>query len=160
VSSKLSISEVLADLEAQIAHLEKQEVLHAQQEVFHREQRTVCASDLAKIRERYEGFKAAAAAVGEVVQKKPASARKTAEDDGEKISVSELVTRAVRSKPEGERFSASSLAKELNQRFPKTLRRRVDSRAVSGTLRRLAAKGRIRVVEEGRAFHEAVYTRK
>jgi hypothetical protein len=160
VSSSLSISEVLADLEAQIAHLETQEAFHAQQEVFHRERRAVCASDLAKVRERYEGFKAAAAAVGEVVQSKPASARKPAEDDGEKIPVSKLIARVVQSKPEGERFSPSSLAQELNQSFPKTLRRRLDGRAISVALRRLAAAGRIRIVEEGRAFHEAVYTRK
>jgi hypothetical protein len=92
--------------------------------------------------------------------KKAAAARKAAEDDGEALPVSQLVARVVREKSEGERFGPSSLAKELNQRFAKTLRRRLDGRSVSIALRRLAAEGRIRIVEKGRAFHEAVYTRR
>jgi hypothetical protein len=159
VSSNLSISEVLADLEAQIAQLEKQEAFHARQEVFHREQRTACAGDLEKIRERYEGFKAAASAVGEVVQRKAAPALSPAKDDGQKSTVSKLIARAVQDKPEGETFSPSSLARELSERYPNTLRRRLEGRTVSTALRRLAAQGRIRIVEEGRAFHEAVYAR-
>jgi hypothetical protein len=151
MSSNLSIPEVLADLEAQIVRLE-------QQETFHREQQAACAAELEKVRERYESFKAAAAAVGEVVR--PKDPRIPAlEDDGRKTTVSKLIARVIEAKPEDERFGPTSLARELSQRFPKTLRRPVDGRAVSVTLRRLCRDGRIQLVQEGRAFHEAVYVR-
>jgi hypothetical protein len=158
MSSDLSIAEVLADLEAQIAHLETQEAFHTQQEVLHREQRSHCAAELEKTRERYEGFKSAAAALGEVVPRRSPT-RPAVEDDGRKTTISKLIARVVAGKEEGEKLSPSVLTRELNQRFPKTLRKPVESRTVSVALRRLCSDGRLQLLEEGRAFHEAVYVR-
>ena len=85
-SSKLSVSEVIEDLESQIADLEQQEAFHARQEAFHREQRAACAGHLERLRERYLGFKTAAEAVGEVVRRgRPSSRLRPAEDDGRAV---------------------------------------------------------------------------
>ncbi len=85
-----NLAQVLADLEAQIAHHEERETFHVGQEGLHRSQRELHAGELAQLRERYESFKTAAQAAG-------AEVRRSA--------------------------------------------------------------GRVQLVEEGRAFHEAVYTR-
>jgi hypothetical protein len=160
VSSKLSIAEVLGDLEAQIADLEKQDAFHAEREMFHREQRTGCAEKLAKIREKYEAFRSAASAVGDVVRKRASAPPSSVlEDSGVRTAVSKLAAQVVAGKREDERFTASALAEELNRRFPKSLRRPAASRAVAMALRRLLDNGEVREVEEGKPFHEAVYAK-
>ena len=63
MSWKQSIAEVLVDLEAQIAELEKLDAFHAEREEFHRGQRADFAGKLAKIRTKYEAFQAAASEV-------------------------------------------------------------------------------------------------
>ena len=47
MGSELSLSQILANLEAKIASHREREAYHAEQEVFHREQRTLQASELA-----------------------------------------------------------------------------------------------------------------
>src|SRR5689334_5569463 len=109
VSSKLSIAEVLVDLEAQIAELEKQDAFHAEREEFHRGQRADCAGKLTKIRTKYEAFQAAASEVAEVVRKKAPAlppAPVLPEDPGVRTTVSKLVARVVAGKREDERFTA------------------------------------------------------
>jgi hypothetical protein len=51
MSSKLSIAQVVAKLEARLAFHRQQEAFHAQQEVHHREQRAVHAAELERLRE-------------------------------------------------------------------------------------------------------------
>lgn len=155
MSSNLSIAHVLADLEAQLSHLQKQEAFHTQQEAFHREERARVAAELERVRERFEAFRTAAAAVGEVLR-----SRTVAEDDGRKRPASKLIAQVIAEKGEHETFGPTSLAREVNERFAGKLRRPTDSRAVSVTLRRLLETGGVRLVQEGRAFHEAVYARR
>lgn len=159
--SKLSIAEVLVDLEAQIAELEKQDAFHAEREDFHRRQRAEYAGRLETIRTRCEAFRAAAAEATEVVRV-PAPVRPAAagpEDSGVPSTVSKLAARIVSGKKEDERFTASELAAEINRRFPKSLRKPVAPRPVALALRRLLDQGQVREVEKGRPFHEAVYVR-
>ena len=155
MSSKRSVAEILVDLESQIASLEKEEAFHAEQESAHHKKRTACAAKLALVRERYEAFRSASAAVREVV---PEGAP-TLEDSGDRTTVIRLVSRVAASKGADERFTPSDLTEELNRRFPKSLRRPVGSRTVSAALRRLADSGEVRLGEEGKPYHEAVYTR-
>jgi hypothetical protein len=160
MNPNLSVAQIVADLEAQIAHFQSQESFHAQQEVFHREQRELNAAELAKVRERYDAFKAAATAAGEVVHRAStvAAVRQSEADANLRITtISKLIARVVEAKPEHETFGPTAVAQELNARFGKRLRRPLDGRAVSVTLRRMQAEGRIRLVQEGRAFHEALY---
>jgi hypothetical protein len=159
----MSVLRLLTELEERVAHYEKQEVYHAEQEVFHREQRAVSAAELEVSRERLAAFRAAAEAAGELVartQIRPAVP--VLEDDlppGEPVKVSRLTARVVASKAQGDTFGGSSITREINQRYGKRLRRPARVRTVATALRRMAAAGRIRQIQEGRAHHEALYTR-
>jgi hypothetical protein len=154
MNPNLSVAQLMAHLEAQIAHFESQEAFHARQEALHREQQQLNAAELARARERYEAFKAAAASTLEIAS----TTRQPGEDASLPITtVSRLIAHVVDAKPAGETFGPTTLAQELNARFGNRLRRSLDGRAVSVTLRRLEANGRIHRVQEGRAFHEALY---
>ncbi|HEX3553444.1 MAG TPA: hypothetical protein VIA62_09460 [Thermoanaerobaculia bacterium] len=160
MSSNLSIAQVLADLEARIARHEERETFHAGQEGLHRSQRELHAGELARLRERYASFKAAAQAAGEEVGRE-AALRPALEDAeaGTRSTLSKLVARLIEQKGEDEPFSATALAQEINNRHARRLRSPARVRSVSEALRRLLAEGRVQLVEEGRAFHEAVYRR-
>jgi hypothetical protein len=157
MSAELSISQVLTDLEAQVRQLEEQEAFHARQEVFHREQRALRAGELAMIRERYETFKAAAAAAGEVVRRVKVEG---ADESAPPVTISKMIGRILDSKLAGERITPSSMAAEVNETFAKRLRRPVSSRTASVALRRLADLGYLDLVRGGKAFHEAIYAKR
>lgn len=157
MSSDLSIAQVLTDLEAQVRQLEEQEAFHAQQEVFHREQRALRAADLAMIRERYEAFKAAAAAAGEVVRRVKVEG---ADVSAPPVTISKMIGRLIDAKMAGERLTPSAMAQEVNETFAKRLRRPVSGRTASVALSRLTRLGRLELVREGKAFHEAIYAKR
>jgi hypothetical protein len=150
----LSIAQILTDLEAQIHQLQGQEVFHGQQEDFHREQRALRAEELRKIQERYEAFRAAAAAAGEVVRRV-----KVEGADESAPTISKMIGRVIEAKVKGERFTPSAVMEEVNETFAKRLRRPISSRTASVTLRRMASLGNLEVVREGKAFHEAIYAK-
>lgn len=152
MSTKRSVTGILGDLESEIARLEKEEAFHAQQEAAHREKRAASAKKLALVRERYEAFRSASAAVEEVV---PAGAAPV-EDSKAPTSVIRQVAQIVAAKAPDEPFTPSALVAELSQRSPKLA---AGNRNVSAALRRLAREGSVRVVEEGKPYHEAVYAR-
>jgi hypothetical protein len=157
MNPNLSIAQVLADLGAQIASHEEREAFHTGQETFHRSQRELHEGELARLRQRYEGFKTAAQAAGEEVRRGTSLLPAPADAEADRRStLSKLVARLIDQKGETEQFA---LAQEINDRYAKRLRNPARTRSVSVTLRRLLAEGRVRLIEEGRAFHEAVYTR-
>ena len=160
MNPNLSIAQVLADLAAQIGSHEERETFHTGQEAFHRSQRELHQGELARLRQRYEGFKTAAQAAGEEVRQGVSFL--PAQDDAEanrRSTLSKLVARLIEQKGEAEQFGPTVLAQEINDRHAKRLRKPARARSISVALRRLLADGRVRLVEEGRAFHEAVYTR-
>jgi hypothetical protein len=73
--------------------------------------------------------------------------------------VGRLVARIVASRRAEEVFSPSDVAQEINHRYGVKLRKPVDGRAASVTLRRLAAAGELHLVREGTAHREALYSR-
>lgn len=156
MSAHRSIAQVLAELGAQMAHHESRQAYHAEQEASHREQRERHALELERVRERYERFRAAAVSAEEEIGRRVAE---PAAEPLRRTTASKLIARVVESRPEGETFGPSTLAEEINRTSAKLLRRPLDARAVSNALRRLRAEGRIRLVREGRAFHEALYAR-
>jgi len=167
MKTSLSIAQVLSDLETQLAHHEGQEAFHAQQEVFHREQRVLHAEGLGKVRERYEVFKAGVAAAGEIfadlpqaAPAPPAPVLSEGDEGGRRSTVAKLVLRLVAAKAGNETFTPSSLAAELNERFPARRRRPFEGRDISVYLRRQLAEGDLRLVRKGGAAHESVYTRR
>jgi hypothetical protein len=164
MGTKSSVAQILAGLEAQIAHFEAQGPFHARQEAFHRAERERCESELGKLRERYKAFKKASAAAGEVVKGKaaasPARAAGAAEEDTSPMPATTLISWVVAGKAEGDSFGATAVAGEVNTRFANRLRRPLNVRSVSVALSRMAAEGLVKVVREGRAHHEALYARR
>ncbi|HEX9945833.1 MAG TPA: hypothetical protein VGG03_27820 [Thermoanaerobaculia bacterium] len=166
MSTSLSIAEVLAKLEARIAFHQEQAAFHAQQEVHHREQNAFHLAELEKVRQHFEAFQAtalpAADLAGEATAPPPPAEPAEVEDDrefiGKRIVVSRLVARAV-DRLEDETFGAARVAAEVNRRYRDKLRKPVDSRTVSITLRRLRDAGRLRLVREGKAAHEGLYAK-
>jgi hypothetical protein len=166
MSTKLSIEDVVANLEARAAFHGEQEVLHAQQEVHHREQRAVHATELAKVREHLETFRAAAAPALELARSPVVSAPspppqpEALPTTSGRLMVSKLVRQVVQSQPDGEPFGATAVAAEVNRRFGHHLKKRaLDSRTTGDVLRRLANEGAIHRVREGKAFHGALFTK-
>jgi hypothetical protein len=163
MSTQISIAQMLAELEGQIAHHRQQEEHHAQQEVFHHEQRAAHAAALQTAEDRFSAFRAAAQAAGELVERRraataPPSPGDEPFPDGVRRPVSRLVARVVRSRRPEDVFGATAIAQEINQRYGPKLDRLMDSRTVSVTLRRLAAKGQLHTVRWGSAHREALYS--
>jgi hypothetical protein len=159
MNPRLSIAQVLSDLESQIATHEERESFHTGQEAFHRSQRELHEGELARLRQCYEGFKVAAQAAGEEVSRGAALRPVTEDSEQDRSPLSKLVVRLIEQKGENEQFGPTGLAQEINDLYAKRLRNPARPRSVSVTLRRLLADGRVHLVEEGRAFHEAVYSR-
>ena len=56
-------------------------------------------------------------------------------------------------------FGASRLIREIETRWGDGLRRGIEPRSVSATLRRWGAEGRIHLVRAGRSHYESLYTK-
>jgi DNA-binding transcriptional ArsR family regulator len=163
MSTTLSVAEILAKLEARIALHRQQADFHAQQEIHHREQSAFHLAELEKVTQHFEAFKATALPAADLAREPTAPPPvEEAEDDpelaGKRIEVSKLVARAV-DRLEDETFGATRVAEEVNRRYRNKLRKPVDARAVSITLRRLRDAGHLRLVREGKAAHEALYAK-
>jgi len=175
VSAKLSLEEILARLEAQMAfHKEReadhagQEIYHQEQEVFHREQRAHHAVELETITQHYEAFKVTAGPAAEiagraVVAPPEPPAEEQAPDEvapqGMEARRSRLVARWVEELPAGEVFGPARAADEVNRRFGQHLPQPAGLRLASSALRRLCANGVLLVVQKGTAHREALYTK-
>jgi hypothetical protein len=163
LSSQLSVAQVLANLEAQMAAHREGVAHHAERESFHREQREAHAAELETIGRHYEAFKASAAAAAEIAARAGAPAppppREPEAAPSVKLQPGKLVTRVVEEIPEGETFGASYIVKEVNRRFRDQQRKPLGSPQASTSLRRLLAEGHLRLVQKGTAHREAIYTR-
>ena len=166
MSTSFSVAEILARLEARIAHHEEQVSFHQQQEVHHREQSAVHAAELETVRRHFESFKATALPAADLagVPMDPGSAREETPEDlrefvGKRIMASKLIARAVHRLGEDETFGASRVAEEANRRYRENLKKPVDARMVSVVLRRLRDTGELHQVRPGGAAHEALYSK-
>ncbi len=165
MSTSLSVAEILAKLEARIAHHEQQMAFHKQQEAHHREQSAAHAAELDKVRQHFESFKSAALPAADLAGVSVAPASSAAEPEdlrefiGKRLMTSKLIARVARGWGEGETFGASRVAAETNRRYAGKLNRPVDTRTVSTVLRRLRDAGELRQVRPGTAAHEAVYAK-
>jgi hypothetical protein len=164
MGSDLSIDQMLARLEAKIAHHREQQAFHAQQEGLHQAQKAFHTLELEKSVERFEAFQAAARAAGEMLGADgtgSAAPPSQEEDDdlGQGRPLSRMIARIVEGKGPLEVFGASAVTQEIHERWGSKLRRRVNPRSVAATLRRWAVAGRIHRVRSGRAYFESLYTR-
>ena len=164
MSTSLSVAEILATLEKRIEHHREQAAFHAEQEVHHREQSTLHLAEMEKISQHFEAFKATALPAADLAQQAGASSPAVEEADdlrdfvGKKLQLSKLVIRTVE-RLQDSTFGATRVTAEINRRYSDRLRRPVDNREVSVTLRRLRDSGRLRVVREGKGAHGALYAK-
>lgn len=162
MSKTLSVSDMLANLEARIAHHRERRETHARQEAHHREQCAFHDAELAKILERYDAFKAAAEAASDYAHPPEPEDLREAEDlprFGNRPRVSSLITRVVETQPEGEAFGARAIAAEVNRLYGDKLDKPVQPVDASTVLRRLSRARKIRKVRHGKAAHEGLYVR-
>lgn len=166
MSSKLSVEEVLANLEQRAISLREQEAFHAQQEVHHREQRELCATELEKVEQSLEAFRVVAATAVDLVLPRAAHAVSggTAEEEElpppGRLQVSRLLRMVIESPGLEEPFGATTVAAEANRRSAGRLPEPIGPRTASDVLRRMLAEGKIQLAREGKAFHEALYQRR
>ncbi len=169
MSAELSVGEVLAKLEAQMAYHRERAAHHAELETFHRERRAGHTAEYETVARHYDAFKATAGAAAEIAVRStvpappspepPPPAPEEEAPPARILLSSRLVARAVDQWPAGEPFTATRLAAEVNRLYPRELRKPVDPRLTATTLRRLVAQGRVRLVQAGVPYHEAVYSR-
>ena len=168
MSSQLSVAKVLANLEAQMTLHKEREAYHAQQEVFHRDQRALHAAGLETVTTHFEAFQAASGGAAEIAGRVEAASQAAAVQAeepvepwsrGKRSQPGPLVIRLIEGLQAGQVFGPSWVAQEVNRRFSRALPRPLDTRLASAVLRRLVAAGWVRLVNAGRAHHEAGYTR-
>jgi hypothetical protein len=170
MASKLSVAEVIANLEKRAAFHREQEAFHAQKESEHGEQRASHAAELEKVLHSLEAFRTAAPAAVELAQSSPVQSvaapavdvpavDETISPSG-RLMISRLLRQIVQSPSFPEPFGPTSLTAEVNRLFPDRLRRPVDPRTASDVLRRMRADGEIQLAREGKAFQESLYTRR
>ena len=161
MSSKLSVEEVLAQLEQRAVFHREKEAFHAEQEIHHRDQRALHAAELQKVLDSLDSFRTVSAAAVDLARPLPKPAppvEETLPASG-RLRVSRLLRQVVESPDLAEPFGATAVAAEANRRYAKHLKERVGPRTASDVLRRMLAEGEIRIAREGRAFHEALYSR-
>lgn len=160
MGSGLSVEQILAKLEAQMAFHKEREEQHAQQEVFHREQRAVHAAEYANLAKHHEAFKASAGGAVELAAR--ATAALSEEPSPAPVTpstTSKLVARLITDLPAGATFNADQVTAEVNRRYPSELRRPAVPASVSTILRRLLDDGGLSLVKKGTAHRQAVYRR-
>jgi hypothetical protein len=164
LSSDLSVAQILANLEKQRTLHKEKEAHHAEQEIFHREQRAVHAAEYETVSKLYEAFKAtaegaAAAAARTAVAAPPKQEALPPPARVVPLRPHKLVARLVKELPQGEVFTASKVAAEVNRRYRSELKKPIDRPIASTCLRRMVADGRVRLVTKGTAHIQAVYTK-
>jgi hypothetical protein len=165
MSSKLSVDEVLSNLERRAAFHREQEALHARQAAHHQEQQALHGAELEKVLQSLEAFRVVAASAVYLAQAPSPVAPALAVDaaplppPGRK-RVARLLKLVLESADLQEPFGPTAVAAEANRRFAERLSKPVEARTASDVLRRVAAEGGIELVREGVPFHEALYKRK
>jgi hypothetical protein len=163
LSSDLSVAQVLANLERQVAFYKEKVAYHTEQEAFHREQRAVNAAELETVSKHYEAFKAtaegAAAVAARTVAPPPKQQPAAPPVPVTPLRPHKLVARLVAELPQGEVLTASKVAAEVNRRYRSELKKPIDRPLASVCLRRMAADGRVRLVKKGTAHIQAVYSK-
>ena len=158
----LSIGQMLAKLEAKVAHHQERKAFHAEQEAVHREQAATHAAELETALAHLEAFRSASLSAGELLERDGSLAQLAAEPEAAtdfpgKRSLSRMVAQVLEGWPPDQTFGARAVTREIEKRWGAKLRRRPDPRSVAATLRRWAAAGRLHQVREGRSYYESLY---
>ena len=165
MSANLSISQMLAQLEARVAHHEKQQTLHSEQEALHRDKAEFHKAQLDAARAHLDAFRSASVAAGDLLvnDKSVAAPSPLPVQDVEihrKKALSRMMARIIEELPPDTVFGPTHLTYAIQKRWGPRLRRQPDRRSVATTLRRWALDGRLEQVREGRAHREGLYRKK
>lgn len=156
-----SVPELLARLEARIAHHRQEEALHAEQATFHQSERERHGAELARLTQHFESLREASAVAleeGEGVASLNAPAPRELDfGSPRRPKMTKMVAEALERLEAGQTFTASSMAAYLNKTFAPWLKRTVTNRHTSSVLRRLGIEGRIQVEKPGTSHNETVY---
>lgn len=162
MSSKLSIAQVVSNMESRLAFHRQQEAFHSQKAIHHREQQTMHAAEMEKLHASLESFKTAAESLAGLAEQ-PIPGQKPAQEAPDlgtgQPKAAKVIRAVVKSYDEGEQFGANAIAAEVNRRHPDKLDAPVDSRTVSVVLRRMRSERKIHLVRQGKPHHEALYSR-
>ncbi len=161
MSSDLSVAQILANLEKQLASHREQEAHHAEREAFHREQRAVHAAEIENVSKHYEAFKSTAEGAAMIAARAAPSKPQAFSPPAplKLLRPHKLVARLVAELPQGESFTASKVAAEVNRSYRSELKKPIDRPVASTCLRRMVADGRVRLVKKGTAHIQAVYSK-
>jgi hypothetical protein len=162
MSSEMSVTRVLARLEARAAAHREQQAFHAGKEAHHRKQRELHEAELEKVNANLEAFRSAATTAVDLAtqpaEERPSSNSLDIESGWGRVMVSRMIRAVVESQVfGGEPFGGSDVVEEANKRFADRLRRPIDSRTAGDTLRRMRREKRIHLVRVGIPFYEALY---
>jgi hypothetical protein len=161
MNQAVSMLEVMASLEAQIAHHRGQADHHAEREAFHRGHHAAHAAEVEQLTRALEAFKTTAeTAISLAARALPAPAALPLPGRGQRFRLARIVERLLEGKAHQERFGPQGIAAEVNRLYGERLRRPVTARQASVALRWLAGKGRIVRLSAGRPFHESEYSRR
>jgi hypothetical protein len=155
----LAVTDMLARLEEEIAHLAEREAFHGGQEESHRAQRASYKAELDRLTQCRDSLKTAAATVEELMAAPSRTPTLELPDMGKRFRLARLVEKVLERKAPHERFGAIAIAAEVNQAFGPRLKRRFNPREVGVALKSLADRGLIVRLEPGRPSHEAKYAR-
>lgn len=158
--SQRSLSEIVKALESHLAFHREREAFYGGQIRELEEQRAHHAEQVATLSRKLETLKAAAAEAEEIAESvlpEPPPAPPPAARG--RVFIARLVAQVIEEKKDGEPFGISAVTAEVNQRYRDYLRHPVDPRQVSVVLRWMMRTGRLRIVQKGRPFHEALYVK-
>ena len=156
-----SMLEVMASLEAQIAHHRGQADHHAEREAFHRGHHAAHAAEVEQLTRTLETFRVTAeTALALAARAVPAPAALSLPGRGQRFRLARIVERLLEGKAHHERFGPQAIAVEVNRLYGERLRKPVSPRQASVALRWLARKGTVARLSAGRPFHESEYARR
>jgi hypothetical protein len=166
MSSKLSVEEVLTNLEQRADFHREQEAFHAQKIAEHQAEQAFHAAEREKVLRSLEAFREAAPAAVDLAQPLPIPADPADESEDAdlpapgRLMVSRLLRLLVERPGLEEPFGATAVAAEANRRFADRLREPVQVRAASDVLRRMLNEGLLQISRKGKPLHEALYVRR
>lgn len=160
--SMLTVEDVVARLERQVAFHQEQAGFHGGQEAHHRDQREHHARQAEAFAGHLEAFRQAAMPAVEDLAGAPVPVSLAALDalgTGARPRMQRLVWEVVQSFAPAEPFGLSKVLQELQRRHGALLPVPPEPGHVSMALQRLAKNGWILLVRRGRPYREALYRR-
>lgn len=161
MTARLSLEQMLANLEAQMKIHREKEAYHAREEETHREQRAAHAAELQALARNYEALKTSSEAAAPLAARyvePPKERSRVTLPPGKPVVWSRIVERVIEEMVEGEEITPASMAAAVNRRF-QGLPHSADPRVMSTILRRMVGHGWLRRIQKGTSHRESTYAK-